>query len=118
MPFMIAIRGNWGYRDYALVTNISTSTSTSNILSVNAGAAGLTLSYNAFLNTIPCYTLGYVNVTVVAYDSNRKAYKSVEIHLNSIFYYDYPVNNSSRYYEYYIPDNAWQYLMVPGPMNL
>ncbi|HCT29607.1 MAG TPA: hypothetical protein DIW31_02485 [Bacteroidales bacterium] len=111
--FMIVFRGNWGKFNYALLSNVSTSTSTSNIISINQGSPGIVLSPNAFLNTTPCFTLGFIKATVIVYNSDHAPFMSATVQLNSIFYYDYPVNNSFMYYEYYIPDNAWQLYMVP-----
>ncbi|MGE0078339.1 MAG: hypothetical protein AB7S48_10810 [Bacteroidales bacterium] len=112
--FMIVFRGNWGKFDYARISNVSVSTSWSYVSIRNEGTPAVILSPEAFLNTAPCYTLGFVRATITVYNSNHVASKVATVQLNSIFYYDYPVNNSSMYYEYYIPNGAWEYLMVPS----
>ena len=112
--FLIVFRGNWVKFQYAVVKNVTTSTSSSNIIHINQGGPGILFSPNAFLNTTPPYTLGYVRATIVVYNSDDVPLKSATVQINNIFYYDYPLNMGAyRYFEYYIPNSAWQLYMVP-----
>ena len=112
--FMVAYRGSWGKFDYALVSNVTTSTASSNIIQINQGGPAILFSYLAFCNTTPCYTLGFVRATITVYNSNHQAYKAATVQLNNLFYYDYPLNWGTYVYcEYYIPNTAWSYYQTP-----
>ncbi len=121
LNFLIAFRGNWDpHFEYALVSEVSSSTSPSNIIWINQGGSGILLSYKAFINTTPCYTLEFIRAKITVYKHIHdpfggydKPYKYAIVQLNNLFYYDYPINGPYRYCEYYIPYGSWCFIENP-----
>lgn len=114
--FLITFHGNWDRMESATVSIVTASISQSDIISINQGGPQIYLSYTAFLNTTPCYTVGYITATITVHSSTGRALRAATVQLKNIFYYDYPLNLTYfRYYDYYIPDGAWRLFDVPTP---
>lgn len=120
--FQIAFRGNWDpHFEFARVSDVSSSTSPSNIIAINElGGANIEISHCAFENTNPCYVLGYIRAKITVYKHIHdpfgdydKPYKYAIVQLNNIFYFDYPINGTHRYCEYYIPNSSWHLIENP-----
>jgi hypothetical protein len=108
--FLIHLNCDLGYRDYLVINVESTSTSMSY---VQEGSFGVIINYNAFLNVVPCFTLGNITISVDAYHSTGVCYKETTLSFNSIFYYDYPLDINFRIKEYTIPEYKWSCTMTP-----
>jgi hypothetical protein len=113
--FEIDFRGNWDQFEYAVVSNVTSSTPASNIIAINVlGGANILLSHYAFENTNPCYVLSNIHATITVYKRfTGQELRSARVHLYNLFYFDYPINVDNRYCEYQIPTSAWQISQYP-----
>jgi len=116
VPFRIVVKYNAHQGEMASVTVTATSTTTNNVIGTFPGYPypGVDLAPAAFLNTSPCFTLGYVRISISVRNASGQVYKGTSFSINNIFFYDYPVVNGMMLMEYTIPNNVmWWHMATP-----
>ena len=116
-PFRIFVKYNAHKGESASITVTGTSTATSNIINTFYGNPfpAVDLAPAAFLGTSPCFTLGYIRLSISVRNANGDVYKGTSFTLSNIFYYDYTLVNGMMQMDYTIPANAiWWQAIVPN----
>lgn len=119
-PFRIIVKYNAHPGEMASVTVNGTSTASSNIIGTFPGYPfpGVDLTPAAFLGTSPCFTLGFIRLSISVRNANGDVYKGTSFSINNVFYYDYPLVNGMMQMEYTIPSNVmWWHMNTPDLPN-